>query len=245
VGQATRLIEYVQQMPKQYRATFLLGKHSETDDVEGEVHNVSNAPQPSLVEIEQIVPQFLGHVQQTPPAHSAVKVRGRRAYHLARAGKPGELAARTVTIHRLVIRRYEYPELELDIECGSGTYVRSLGRDMAATLGTSAVMSALERASIGPYVADEAVRLDQLNSEALLHYLLPALSALHEMPRVTVSDAQLGEVRHGRPLPTREVTDFSRVPTGSEFAAVNAAGELVAILHEKKPAEAWPLRNFL
>jgi tRNA pseudouridine55 synthase len=246
VGQATRLIEYVQRMPKQYRATFLLGRRSETDDVEGEVSEVAGSPEPSRAKIEQLLPQFLGEIQQVPPAHSAVKIGGRRAYKLARAGKAFELAPRTVSIHRLAIRHYEYPELELDIECGSGTYVRSLGRDIAAALATSAVMSALERTAIGCFRVEDAVDVDDVTPETLPKHLQPALAALPSLPRVVLSDAELIEIRHGRPA-TTSLLGALEVPIAAtdEFAAVNSAGELVTILYEKKPGELWPARNFL
>ena len=138
VGPATRLIQYVQRLPKQYRAVFQLGRESVTDDVEGEVELVAGAPEPTRAEIEAALPQFLGDILQRPPAHSAIKVDGQRAYDLARRGEEFELPARTISIYRLEVLRYEYPELELAIECGSGTYVRSLGRDLAAALGTAA-----------------------------------------------------------------------------------------------------------
>src|SRR5262249_43555691 len=151
VGQATRLIQYVQRLPKRYRATFLLGRHSETDDTEGEITLIEGAPQPARAEIEAALSKFIGDIEQRPPAHSAVKIAGRRAYKLARQGRAVEIAPRTVTIHSLNILRYDYPELELVVECGSGTYIRSLGRDLASALGTAAVMSALERTAVGGF----------------------------------------------------------------------------------------------
>ena len=145
VGQATRLIQYVQQMRKQYRATFLLGCTSESDDTERELVAIPNAIVPTLEQIDAALPQFMGDIQQRPPAHSAIKIGGKRAYKLARKGADFELAERTVTIHQINLLRYEYPELELDVECGSGTYIRSLGRDLGAASGIGGVMSALER----------------------------------------------------------------------------------------------------
>src|SRR5262249_44412103 len=155
VGQATRLIQYVQRMPKHYRATFLLGQRSDTDDVEGEIQPSENACEPSRAALDRVLPQFVGEIAQRPPAHSAIKVAGWRAYKLARQGKAVSLAARPVVIHRLAIGRYAYPELEVEIECGSGTYVRALGRDIAASLGTAAVMATLERTAIGPFCVED------------------------------------------------------------------------------------------
>jgi tRNA pseudouridine55 synthase len=245
VGQATRLIPYVQQMPKHYRATFLLGHRSETDDVEGEVTAIMGARPPSHQALNDALPQFLGDIEQVPPAHSAVKVGGRRAYKLARAGKTIELSPRTVTIHRLEIRRYEYPELELDVECGSGTYVRSLGRDLAAALGTFAVMSALQRISIGGFHVDDAIALDQLTAEAVRRNLQPAISAVGGLQRVHLDDWQLGELRHGRPAAMIRSSIDPHFDANVEYAAVNAAGELCAIVREKRAGELWPVTNLL
>ncbi len=252
VGQATRLIQYVQRMPKLYQATFLLGRGSDSDDVEDDVREIADAPVPTRSMLEEALPQFLGEIQQRPPAHSAVKIAGRRAYKLARAGKPVELAPRTVTVHHLAIRRYEYPELELDIECGSGTYVRALGRDLAAALGTAAVMSALERTAIGAFRIEDAVAIEDLTPETLLQRLQPALAAVADLPCVELSAAQLTEIRHGRPIaaPWEEGGPIAKpqaeIGAGSakEWAAVNTAGRLVAILREKRSGQLWPDKNF-
>ena len=151
VGRATRLTEYVQRMPKHYSATFLFGRQSDTEDIDGQVIELADPPQPKRDQIEATLPKFLGEIQQVPPAYSALKVEGRRAYDLARRGEDVQLAARPVVIYELRIVAYEYPELRLDIVCGSGTYVRSLGRNIARTVGTQAVMSALVRTAIGNF----------------------------------------------------------------------------------------------
>jgi tRNA pseudouridine55 synthase len=251
VGQATRLIQYVQQLPKRYKGTFLLGRRSPTDDLEGEIEVLAGAVEPSREAVEAALPEFLGGIQQRPPAHSAIKVDGQRAYERARRGDVFELAARTVTIHCLAIRRYEYPELELDIECGSGTYVRSLGRDLAAALWTAGVMSALVRTAIGDFRVEDAVPLDLLTAEKLKKHLQPALSAVANLQRIELNEGQLVEIRHGRPI--RKPRPLGAGPgkilsaeTGSpaEWAAIDAAGQLVALLTEKNGGELWPVRNF-
>jgi tRNA pseudouridine55 synthase len=258
VGQATRLIQYVQRMPKTYRGTFLLGRSSETDDVEGDVVPVANAPEPSRESLDNVLKQFIGDILQRPPAHSAIKLAGRRAYKLARRGIAVEIAPRTITIHSIAVRRYDYPQLELDIECGSGTYVRSLGRDLGAALGTAAVMSALERTAIGRFRIQDAIALDDLTAETLSQHLQPALTVVEDLPRVALSEAQLLEIRNGRPILTswlasepspsgrgQVARDSPRRGEGAvELAAVNATGHLVALLHEKQPGELWPLMNF-
>jgi tRNA pseudouridine55 synthase len=246
VGQATRLIEYVQKMRKRYRATFLLGRSSETDDTEGHVTELAQAPLPTRSQLDVALEQFVGAIQQRPPAHSAIKVQGRRAYELARRGTAVQLEPRIVEVHNLRVVEYDYPALQLDIECGSGTYVRALGRDLAAALGTRAVMSALVRTAVGEFRVDNAVTLDALTSENCTRHLLSPLTAVADLPCVTLDDTQLTEIRHGRPIEKTDcLSDVRCSTTPSEWAAVTSAGYLAAILREKTAGQLWPHRNFL
>jgi len=242
VGQATRLITHVQRMPKTYHATFLLGHRSKTDDTEGELEILADAPIPTRDAIENTLPQFMGDIEQVPPAHSAIKIDGRRAYRLARAGKAPQLAPRVVQIHSLSVRCYDYPNLELDIECGSGTYVRALGRDLGAALGTAAVMSALERTAIGAFRVENALALSDVTPEFIEQHMQPALAAVANLPRFALTESQIIELHHGRPIDlATHSTEFD--PT-TEYAATDATGRLVALLHQKRLGEFWPITNF-
>lgn len=242
VGKATRLIPYVQRMPKTYRAKFLLGRCSDTDDIEGEVTPLEHAPVPTAAAVKAALESFLGEIQQVPPAHSAVKVGGRRAYQLARAGKPIALAPRMVTIRCLRISHYEYPELGLDIECGSGTYIRALGRDLARLLGTAAVMSELERSAIGPFHIDAALPLHAASSETVASSMNSPLAAIPDAPRIVLNDLDLIEIQHGRPIdmPQGIATDGP----STEYAGVDSSENLLAILAEKTPRKLWPKKTF-
>ena len=224
VGPATRLIEYVQRLPKTYLATFLLGRSSDTEDIAGEVVELPGAAVPTETQLRAALPQFLGTIQQRPPAFSALKVAGQRAYDLARRGDAVELLPRPVEIYDLEILRYAYPELQLLIRCGSGTYVRSLGRDLAASLGTAAVMSALRRLVIGPFTAETAIAADSLSASSIEHQLLSPLMALGEMPRIEVNEAASLRLAQGQAIENRWNA------SSAEVAAVNSAGQLVAIL---------------
>jgi tRNA pseudouridine55 synthase len=205
----------------------------------------SGATVPSRAQLDRVLPQFVGLIEQRPPAHSAVKVRGRRAYELARAGKDVDLAPRTVAIHSLVVQRYAYPELELEIECGSGTYVRALGRDLAEALGTGAVMSVLERKAVGRFRVENAIAVDELNVGTLPRHLQPALSAVANLPQVSLNEGQIVEIGHGRHIANPDPGGSRTARTASEWAAVDATQRLVAILMEKRPGELWPIKNFL
>ena len=235
VGSATKLIEYVQRMPKSYQGTFLLGRKSDTEDVEGQVVELRDPPEPSLEEIVRAAKSFVGKIMQRPPAFSAIKVNGRRAYKLARKGEDVELTPRPVNVYKIEVRAYRYPELELEIECGGGTYIRTLGRDLAESLGTSAVMSALVRTGIGHYRLAEALDPHQLTKENIAAHLLPLAGAVDYLPRLELSTEQAINVHHGR-----KILKTNAVAESDELIAVDGEGKLLAILG---PADAQLLRT--
>lgn len=200
VGACTRLIEFVQKSRKRYLATFLLGHESDTEDVEGTVTLLPDAHQPTLAELQVAAGNLLGEILQRPPDYSALKVQGRRAYDLARAGETVRLEPRPVTIHGLEIVSYGFPELVLDVQCGTGTYIRSLGRDLALSVGTGAVMSALVRTQVGDFLLEDACALSDLSAETLPKCLLPPEKALTQFPRLDLSAEQARRVLLGQKL---------------------------------------------
>jgi len=224
IGQATRLVEYVQRLPKTYQATFLLGRESNTEDIEGEVVELASPPVPSRAHLESAARMFVGAISQRPPAFSALKVGGQRAYDLARRGAAVELAARPVQVYALDVLRYDYPELELRIDCGSGTYVRSLGRDLARSLGTGAVMSALRRLAIGPFRVEAALAGSEITREAMEQHLLPPVLALCGLPQVSLDEPELARVAQGQSIANRWQV------AASEIAALDAQKTLAAVL---------------
>ena len=216
IGQATRLVEFVQRMPKTYLATFQLGKMSDTEDIEGEVVALNDPPIPTEEELRAVLPKFTGVITQQPPDYSALKIGGKRAYALARRGEAVELAPRPVEIHEINVVRYQYAELELLIRCGSGTYVRSLGRDIARALGTDAVMSALVRQAIGPFRMEEAVADAELAPSTIEKRLLPPALALGEMPHVIVTPQEASRLRQGQTLAQRTISADELAAVGSD-----------------------------
>lgn len=237
VGQATRLIEHVQQLPKRYDATFLLGRTSPTEDIEGDVSLLPSAPVPTLDEIEAAAAKFVGTIEQRPPIFSALKVSGQRAHELARAGKEVELRPRPVTIYSLRVAAYAYPKLEVEVECGSGTYIRSLGRDLAESLGTGAVMSALVRTAIGSCTTENAVRPERLTADNIASYLLEPAAVLTHLPRRVLTAAELAELSFGRPI-------LEAAAPASELLGVDADGRLRALLVVKAAGWLHPAHNF-
>jgi tRNA pseudouridine55 synthase len=238
LGPATRLVPYVQRMAKHYRATFLLGRASDTEDVEGQVVHVDCPRPPSGEQLESVIGRFVGQITQRPPSYSALKVRGRRAYNLARAGRPVPLAPRRVTIYHLRLLSYDYPQLQLEVVCGGGTYIRSLGRDIAAEFGTASVMSALVRTAIGTFSLGDACHLQTLADDGIAPHLLPPSRATALLPQATLTDPELDRVARGIAIENRWGV------SGKEIAALDAAGHLVALLRPRPHGRLGPMRNF-
>ncbi len=243
IGPATRLISYVQQQIKHYRATFLLGRTSPTEDIDGDVQELVDPPQPSLAELRSAADRLQGTHSQRPPAYSALKVAGRRAYDLARAGQEVQLAPRPITVYRLEVTEYSYPQLQLEIECSSGTYVRSLGRDLAESLGTGAVMSALVRTAIGPFRLADSLPLAGLSAASIAAALQDPLTAVAHLPRLTLSPVEMAHVLAGRSIADR-LGPECKGGKGIEVAAIDAAGQLVALLARGPGEVLRPTRCF-
>jgi tRNA pseudouridine55 synthase len=179
VGRATRWCEQLMAGEKTYVADIDFAHHSNTDDREGEmVPNAIDAARiPDRAAIETLLQaQFVGTIQQVPPAYSAMLVDGKRAYHLARAGKAPEMVARPITIHEIRVCEYAWPKLRIEVRCSKGTYVRSLARDIGvAATGHRAVMTDLRRTAIGPYRVEDATGLEQLPAMLTVADLKPLI----------------------------------------------------------------------
>ncbi len=243
VGRGTKLVDYLHRFSKMYRATFLLGRKSDTEDATGIVEPLVDPKQPTREELESALPQFRGEVLQQPPVFSALKVGGKRAYKMARKGKQVELRPRPIVVQQLEMKSYEYPELQLDIECGSGTYVRSLGRDLARAVGTEAIMSALCRVSIGPFWLHDAHRPEDVRGDNVASLLKPSLLAVADMQRISLSSFQTEQLQA-----TGVLFDLPLDPTSfaadAELAALAPDGRLFAILTPSK-GDRWKVKTLL
>jgi tRNA pseudouridine55 synthase len=223
LGAATRLAEYVQRMAKTYRAGILLGARSDTDDADGAIAPVEGVAPPHAAAVTARLGEFIGDVEQTPPAFSAAKVAGRRAYDLARKGGDVELAPRTVRIYSIDIIEYSYPRLDLEVRCGKGTYIRSLARDLGDRLGCGALVQTLRRTRVGPFSVDEAVTLATA-PESARGRVLPPAAAVAELPRVTAADDDLHRLCQGQAI---SLADFGEV-AAAEAAVFAPDGRLAA-----------------
>ncbi|MCJ7544110.1 MAG: tRNA pseudouridine(55) synthase TruB [Phycisphaerae bacterium] len=229
LGPATRLADYIQAQPKRYIATVTLGAVSDTDDPTGRLTPLEGTEAPPADRVRGVLKDFLGAIQQIPPAHSAVHVEGRRAYTLARAGETPLLAPRTVTVHSIELLTYTYPTLELDVSCGGGTYIRALARDIGATLGCGGYCSALIRTAVGPFSIEQAVAAEQADQS---RHLLPPVLALGDMPRVTLPAAPCARLAMGQAVKlAREQLPPPAAQRAEpvELAAMDEQGRLLAI----------------
>ncbi len=229
LGEATKTVPFVVDGRKEYRFTLCFGEARSTDDAEGEVVARSDV-RPSDAEIRAKLPAFTGTIEQMPPAFSALKVGGKRAYDLARAGEAVELKPRPVVVERLeFLGRPDLDHADFVVTCGKGTYIRSLGRDLARSLGTVGYLSALRRTAAGPFRAEAAISLSKLETlghiPALFGVLAPVTTALDDIPALALTEAQADRLRQGQPLPlTRDAP-----PSGALLRA-ELEGKLVALV---------------
>jgi tRNA pseudouridine55 synthase len=237
VGHATKLVDFVHELPKHYSGSFLLGRSSPSDDLETDVVEEPAPVRPSRESLDAALPAFRGPILQRPCDYSAVHVDGKRAYRLARKGRPVELAAKEVRIERLEVTAYDWPRLGLDIVCSSGTFVRAIGRDLAAALGTRAVMESLVRTAVGPFTQAAALPLAAVTADTVRQALLPAAAAVPHLPRHVLDAAGLAHAVSGG------LVDLT-ADAAETIAAIDAAGDLVGILRRHESGR-WRLRpNF-
>ncbi len=227
IGTATRLTEYVQNMPKVYRAGITLGATSDTDDADGVVTPTPDAILPEVGKIEQELTAFVGKIEQVPPSYSAAKVHGRRAYALARKGTEFDLNPRPVTIHRIELLQYQPPNLEVLVRCGKGTYIRSLARDLGVRLSCGGYIASLRRLSVGCFTEKEAVHIDADGATAH-ERLLPAWRAVQDWPPIALSEDETVKLRNGQQI--AQPNDLALHGDCTEMAVLDHTGNTLAIV---------------
>lgn len=241
IGPATRLTEFVQRQRKFYRAGVRFGLTSTTDDIWGECQTVA-AREFDRQELQSVVSQFVGQIQQVPPRVSAVKIAGKRAYQRARAGEQFEVKPRHVHVYSIEIVSFEYPNCVLQIECGSGTYIRSIARDIGAKLCSPAVMSSLERTRIGNFPVQHALDFESLQKqenarELLLENTLPTRQAISDIELIAIDESGISALEFGRKLALN-----SEQP---ELAVADQDGELLAVMSRCQNGLYRPRINFV
>jgi tRNA pseudouridine55 synthase len=250
LGEATKTVSFMVDADKTYRFTIAWGISTNTLDGEGAV-TASSDVRPAREAVDAALDAFIGDISQVPPAFSAIKVDGERAYALARAGEVVELAARTVTVHTLAI--VEVPDADhitLEMACGKGTYVRSLARDLAASLGAEGHVSYLRRTRVGPFTEANAIGLEKL--EDLVHRgagqeaLLPVETALDDIPVLAMTDEDAFRLSQGRGvvLLPRQVEDFRSKLSGDDRTVLATHKGQAAAICEMRAGQIRPIRVF-
>lgn len=236
LGEATKTVSYVVDGVKRYRFTIRWGVATDTEDRDGAVTAESDG-RPDRAAIEAVLDRFIGEIEQIPPAYSAIKLDGKRAYNLAREGKAPEMPPRMVTIDEL--RLLEMPDTDhavLEAVCGKGTYIRALARDIALALGTVGHLSALRRTQVGPFDEKSAISLDELRENmhvaAACEYLLPVETALDDIPALAVTDIEAGSLRNGQAVSLLRKADLDRIADleSGDTALAMANGKAVALV---------------
>jgi tRNA pseudouridine55 synthase len=227
LGSATRLVEHVQHMGKTYRALIRLGARSDTLDADGQIEVMDHPRIPAEVEVRRAVTRQVGQILQRPPEFSALRIKGQRAYDLARSGREVILEPRPVRIDRVEILNYHWPHLELEIECGGGTHIRSIARDVGEELGCGGLIETLARTRIGVFRLEDGVDPSSLTEESLPAHLQPLIAAVGSLPALTLDADQLAAIAQGRALTVASLA-LEPVPEG-EIALLDAAGQLVAL----------------
>lgn len=238
LGNATRLAEYVQALGKTYRSRFRLGATSDTDDAAGAVTERFPEAIPSEQTIRECLQDFVGQIDQVPPDYSAAHVNGQRAYAHARRGREVELAPRTVRVDRIELLNYDYPFLDVEIDCGKGTYIRSLARDLGDQLHCGGLVQELRRTRIGPFVPEMA--LTDLSKVGIAASLIPMLRAVEHLPELLLPESEIQLLKNGQFLDVP-----LELPTGQEYRLHDSIGELHGIGYIHEPGELRASKMFL
>ena len=238
LGEATKTVPFVMEGRKRYSFTVRWGEERDTDDAEGRVVKTSEA-RPERAAISGLLPRFTGTIEQVPPRFSAIKIEGERAYDLAREGESVEIAPREVTINRLELTdRPDADQAVFAAECGKGTYVRALARDIGRALGSFGHVSALRRSRVSPFIESDMISLERL--EALCHraasgegnladLLLPVATALDDIPALAVSPADAARLNRGQAVLLRGrdaavIRGTVQVASGGQLVAIAEIG---------------------
>ena len=234
MGPAAKLVPYVHETSKCYLGTFRLAAESPTGDLEFEPTLYPDHPVPSMQQLAAACEELTGVIEQIPPVYSAIKVGGKRAYDMARQGLDLEMPSRKVRIEAIKIVSYDYPEIKLKITCGTGTYIRTLGMDLAKAVGTVAVMTGLTRTRVGDFLISNSVSVDEIRRNDLETMLLPASMGVSHLPRLTVDPDQCRRLVNGLCLDNQQpdCTGASN-PDAVHVAAITGDGHLKAILVQK------------
>jgi tRNA pseudouridine55 synthase len=240
IGPAVRLSEYVSASDKRYQAVVRLGTSTDTYDADGRITSTSPVDRITEEQFQDSLQSFIGEIEQVPPPYSAVKIKGRKAYEIAREGEDIDLAPRRIKVYSLELLEWAPPEAVIDVYCSSGTYVRSLAHDLGEKLGCGAHLIGLRRTKSGRFTLRDAVPLRRLR-EAFedgnwYQYLIPAAEALSDWPSIELTQEQVEAIRHGHRITSDESANTNNV---TMIRGVSEQGELVALMELIPDSNEW------
>jgi tRNA pseudouridine55 synthase len=242
LGEATKTAPFMMDAAKSYEFELSWGANTTTQDAEGEITKTSDI-RPAEAEILAALPQFIGNIEQVPPKFSAIKIDGKRAYDLARAGEEVDIKSRPVRVEDVRLLAASNDSARFTVDCGKGTYIRSLARDLAAALGTCGHVTVLRRTRVGPFTLQQSITLAQLEQTcdrgAVSEALYPLSTALDDIPVLAVADQDANDLRHGRAIDPNP----SNISPSSDWVLAMEGGREVALC-EMRDGRYWPKRVF-
>ena len=242
LGPAVRLSEYVSASDKRYQAVILLGKTTDTYDADGRVLSSNPVDNITEAQFEEALQQFVGEIEQVPPPYSAIKIKGRKAYEMAREGEEFDLQPRKINVYSLELLEWAPPEAVIDVYCSSGTYIRSLANDLGKLLGCGAHLIGLRRTKSGRFTLRDAVPLRKLRESfddgSWYQYVIPAAEALSDWPSIELTEANVDAIRHGHRVP-------GEAGVGKMARGISLDGELVALLEFDPASNEWQPKKVL
>jgi tRNA pseudouridine55 synthase len=243
IGRATRMVEYIQELPKEYEADLLIGLSTDTEDLTGAVIEEIEHVHLTEEDVKRVLLSFIGEIEQTPPMYSAVKIDGKRLYELAREGKKIERKSRKVIIHEIEILDMElkvkHPVVRFRVKCSKGTYIRTLCVDIGKALGFPAVMKQLIRTSTGNITIDQCLSFEQIEryqaEGTLENYMIPMDVAISHIPAITLSALQAEQALQGKQMKFQPAS----LPKGSSalFRAYDPADKFLGLFEWKEATQ--------
>lgn len=242
LGRATRIVEYIQDLPKEYEATVVIGLATDTEDLTGQVIDRANSVTVTEADLRAVLPAFVGEIEQVPPMYSAVKIDGKRLYEIARSGKQVERKARTVTIFELELLgmnlQAEKPELTFRVMCSKGTYIRTLCVDLGRKLGYPAAMKRLVRTRTGHIGLADTLDLDQIaelaDSGRLQERLIPSDRAIAHLPCVKLPDHLAVQASQGRFIHLSSASESLQDQDGKTVRVYDTADRFIGLFQWEK-----------
>jgi len=206
IGEATKLIEFINNSEKTYETEITLGETSNTYDAEGEIKKASNK-KPTLKALKEALNKFKGEILQIPPIHSAIKIKGKKAYQLARKGKKVELKARKVNIFLIKLMDFDYPKVKILVHCSAGTYIRSIANDLGVELNTGAYLSGLKRTEVGDFKIKNSINISNISKSNYKKFIIPVEKNIKSFPGIILNDIEYRKLDFGQMILREDVKD--------------------------------------